>query len=108
MEFKNFTSQMNKSFKVAFDNGLVVSLSFSDHNCEESFDDNNNYIDPQKMPIFTFRQADMAVFRQSDSKFMSKLFCKHMDGYSGYDEAVIHVTPAQYAEVLFKVSQWKE
>lgn len=105
--FKNYTSDLNQGFKVAFDNNLVVSIAFFDHNCEEMFDENNKIIETMKEPIFTFNQADLCVFNQVTDENMTEKFCSDMEGYSEYEGQVIMIEPKDLAKVMYDVSNYK-
>jgi len=106
-KFKNFTCQGNSGFKVAFSNGYIVSVAFTDHNLSETFDDNGNMIDPAKKAAFTFDTADLAIFKDDGNGFVTGDFCEGMDNYDPYDNLVIYVTPEQVAGIMQKVSTFK-
>ena len=108
-EFKNFTSQMNQGFKIAFPNRLVVSVVFFDHNATEGWKEDTDKIeriDIKNTPIFTFNQADLCVFNQDTNEYLTGLFCKEMENYDEYNEEVIFINPIQLTEILTKVSQY--
>jgi hypothetical protein len=106
-EFKNYTCQMNQGFKVAFPNRLVVSVAFFDHTLSESYDESNTRIEPTKMPIFTFNQADLMVFHQDTEENFTEIFCKDYDNYNDYDNELGYVDSVQLADVMAKVAQYQ-
>ncbi len=103
--FKNFTCQANSGFKVTFANGYTVSVSFTDHNLSETFDDNGNEIIPREKIAFTFDTADLAVFKSDRKGLLTGEFCSEMNNYDPHDNVIIFVTPEQVAEVMCKVSR---
>jgi len=107
-KFKNFTCQGNSGFKVAFTNGYIVSVAWTDHNGDESFE-NGEIVEPFKMPAFTFNMEDLAIFKDGCNGFVTGDFCENMDdiNYDPYQDIVIYVTPEQVAKIMAKVAAYK-
>lgn len=91
-----------RGFQITFDNGLTISVQFGNGNyCERGQIDNVN-------GQFTSSCAEVAVFRKTDGKWLTKEIATTIDPKSElYDDVVGHVKPNDIAQWIYATSIYK-